>query len=153
MRLLAWNEGYATGVETIDAEHRAFMDSINRLMDEPGVSGGPNGSHLFFERLRFALERQFEKEERLMRELRYAGSEAHQQDHDRLRDQMHDLEEIFGEAEEIDIVELSMRLDSWFMRHFRTHDSALYGYTLPDTPGIAKRDRRGWKSSSPPHRQ
>jgi hemerythrin len=61
-----------------------------------------------------------------MRDRRYERLGAHKQDHERLLDDLRDIMDAFERAEEIDSVELATRLDSWFSRHFRTHDAEFH---------------------------
>ena len=57
-----------------------------------------------------------------MREERYDRLGPHKQDHERLLDDLRDIMDAFEQSEEVDAVELATRLDTWFTRHFRTHD-------------------------------
>jgi hemerythrin len=61
-----------------------------------------------------------------MGESAYPELEAHRADHERLLDEIRDLVEAFRQAEEVDSVDLAMRLEPWFSHHFATHDLRLH---------------------------
>jgi hemerythrin len=50
----------------------------------------------------------------------------HKDKHEPLLDELRKIMDAFEQAEEIDSVELSRRLELWFSRHFRTHDAELH---------------------------
>lgn len=52
--------------------------------------------------------------------------QPHKDDHERLLDELREIMDAFERSDEIDAVELTQRLDSWFTRHFRTHDAELH---------------------------
>ena len=61
-----------------------------------------------------------------MGENAYPELAAHREDHERLLDEIRDVVEAFGQAEEVDSVDLAMRLEPWFSRHFATYDLRLH---------------------------
>ncbi len=126
MALLEWKEEYATGIDDVDQEHKDLIDVINRLhelllADDAGLT-----VPAFFARLIEGVSAHFALEEMIMGESRYPDLEAHREDHARLLDEIRDLVEAFGQAEEIDSVDLAMRLEPWFSHHFATHDLRLH---------------------------
>lgn len=122
MRLLNWTPDYVTGIDAVDSDHRQLFDEINRLHEE--LDAGTRTVASFFRDLESTFKRHFQKEEALMRSRAPAYVE-HRRDHARLLDEIRDIAEAFGNAVEIDSVDLALRLDAWFSRHFRKHDSQL----------------------------
>lgn len=123
MRLLNWTPDYVTGIDTVDSDHRQLIDKINRLHEE--LDAGTRAPVAFFRDLEAEFKRRFQKEEALMRSKASVSYADHKRDHARLLDEVRDIAEAFGNAIEIDSVELALRLDAWFSRHFRKHDSQL----------------------------
>ena len=126
MNLLIWKPEYSVGVEAIDHEHKQLIDTINRLHDELDSSDHKITVSEFFGDLLQEISSHFALEEKVMRDQRYEKLAAHKEDHERLLDELRDIMDCFEQSEEIDCVELSLRLDNWFSRHFRTHDALLH---------------------------
>ena len=125
MRLLDWKEDFSTGVASADADHRELIDTINRLYDEFGDPNHPRDAANLIADVLTAVAIHFAEEEDLMRSRAYPGFERHKEDHDRLLDELHDMMEAFAGADEPDSVELSLRLEPWFARHFNGYDAAM----------------------------
>jgi len=125
MRLLDWKDDFSTGVADADADHRALIDGINRLYGEFGDPAHPRNAASLIADVLAAVAMHFAEEENLMRSRGYPAFERHKEDHDRLLDELHDMMEAFASADEPDSVELSLRLEPWFARHFHSHDAAM----------------------------
>ncbi len=125
MRLLDWKEDFCIVVDAADTDHRALIDTINRLYDEFGEPDHPRDAASLISDVLTAVATHFLEEEELMRTAAYQGFERHKEDHDRLLDELHDMMEAFAGADEPDSVELSLRLEPWFARHFHSYDAAM----------------------------
>jgi hemerythrin len=126
MALLEWKEEYATGIDDVDDEHKDLIDVINRLHELLLADDARLTVPAFFARLIDGVSAHFALEERIMGESAYPDREAHRADHERLLDEMRDLVQAFANAEEVDSVDLAMRLEPWFCQHFATHDLRLH---------------------------
>ncbi len=126
MALLQWKEEYGTGFDDVDDEHKDLIDIINRLHDLLLADNAKLTVPAFFDDLLRGVSAHFALEERIMDESDYAERAGHREDHDRLLEEIRELKEAFEQAEEIDSVELAMRLEPWFSRHFATHDLQLH---------------------------
>jgi hemerythrin-like metal-binding protein len=124
--LLHWKDGYSVGIEPVDHEHRELIDLINRLHAALSAADAHLTVPAFFGDLLAAISSHFALEEKIMRERGYDALPAHKADHERLLDELRDLMDTYEQSEEVDSLELALRLDAWFSRHFRTHDAALH---------------------------
>lgn len=124
--LLQWKDEYSVGIEAVDYEHKQLIELINRLHDELGAKESKLTVPAFLGDLLKGISAHFALEERFMRDHDYDRLASHKDDHERLLDELRDIMETFESAEEIDTVALSGRLDTWFTRHFRTHDAELH---------------------------
>ena len=125
MQLLQWKDEYSVGIDAVDYEHKELIDLINRLHEELGASDSKRTISAFFGDLLKGISAHFALEEKFMRDHAYGRLEPHKEDHERLLDELRDIMDAFEDAKEIDPAELRGRLDTWFTRHFRTHDAAL----------------------------
>jgi hemerythrin len=126
MALLEWKDEYSVGIEDVDYEHKELIDIINRLHELLLADDARLTVPIFFDNLIKGVSTHFALEERLMGEHGYAHTSEHKEDHERLIEEIRDVKEAFEQAEEIDSVELAMRLEPWFSRHFATHDIRLH---------------------------
>jgi hemerythrin len=117
MALLQWQDRYSVGNAAVDHEHKELIDLINHLAETTIGRAG------FFGDLHRAISAHFALEERFMREHSYDQLAAHKADHERLLDDLRDMMDEFDDGR---VDDLSQRLDSWFSRHFETHDARLH---------------------------
>jgi hemerythrin len=71
MTLVKWRDEYGVGATSVDDEHRALIDRINRLDDQLMAEDGPLAASTFFEELTETITAHFVREERFMRERGY----------------------------------------------------------------------------------
>lgn len=126
MRLLQWKQEYSVGIDAVDHEHRELIELINRMHESFAAADAQQTVPAFFGDLLKAISAHFALEEKIMRDEDYRGLAAHKEDHERLLDELREIMDAFERASEIDSFELALRLDAWFLRHFRTHDAALH---------------------------
>lgn len=124
--LLRWKSEYGTGIDAVDYEHQQLIELINRLHEELTASDAAVTVPGFFGDLLRGISAHFALEEHLMRERAYERLLPHKEDHERLLGELRDLMDAYEHAEEVDVVDLSGRLEAWFSRHFRTHDAELH---------------------------
>jgi len=123
MRLLVWKPEYSVGIAAVDDEHRSLIEAINRLHDALDAPDCRQTVPAFFDELLREISAHFTEEEKLMREMNYRRHQEHTEDHEHLLGELRDIMDAFENAEEIDSVELGIRLEHWFTRHFTTHDA------------------------------
>jgi len=126
MTLLQWKSEYGTGIEAVDYEHQQLIELINRLHEQLEASDAAKTVPGFFGDLLRGISAHFALEERLMRESAYEQLLPHKEDHERLLGELRELMDAYENSEEVDVVDLSRRLDAWFSRHFRTYDAELH---------------------------
>jgi hemerythrin len=126
MHLLTWKPEYSVGIDAIDHEHQQLIETINELFDQLNAPERKQTVPGFFGDLLREISAHFALEEKIMRDMKYAQLSQHKQDHERLLDELRDIMDAFEYADEVDIVELATRLDSWFTRHFKTHDAKFH---------------------------
>lgn len=125
MILVPWRDDYRVGAKSVDDEHRALVDRINRLYDQLMVEEDPQAVAAFFGGLINAITEHFVREERYMRERGYDLLPEHREDYERLLDDIRTLIAEFDRNEEEGRDDLATRLDGWLSYHFDTHDARL----------------------------
>ena len=131
MALLQWKDHYSVGIDAVDHEHKELLELINRLHDELITTGEKSSAGMFFGDLFKGISAHFALEERFMRERGYDQLTQHKADHERLLDEIRDIMDDFEEHDKAASAELGARLDTWFSRHFETHDARLHNALGP----------------------
>ena len=126
MPLIVWRDEFALGIPGVDHEHQELIELINRVHDEAQGEGECSAIVGFLGELHAHVSAHFALEEKLMREHRYAGYQAHKDDHERLLEDIVVLIEDFEAGRFIDLDRFSVRLDAWFTDHFRSQDARLH---------------------------
>lgn len=127
MALLQWKDRFSLGIDAIDHEHRSLIELINKLHEEMHGNATQDTIEAFFGDLLMHISAHFALEERIMREQKYDQYPAHKQDHEWLLDDLRDMMDSATVENRANAEALSDRLESWFTRHFETHDARLYG--------------------------
>ena len=91
MPLLAWKSEYSVGIPDVDHEHRELFDLINDLHASLFVPESETTVMDFLGELFTKVSSHLALEEKLMRDGRYASFPAHKSDHERLLDEIRDL--------------------------------------------------------------
>ena len=127
MGMLDWRPEFATGIPSVDYEHRSLIDLLNALHDDLG-RGRPSGEvGRFLAEVHARISAHFALEEKLMRDAGYDAYADHKADHERLLDDIRDIMEDYerGAYEDAEAV-LAERLRRWFGGHFATKDVRLH---------------------------
>ncbi|MGB1883192.1 MAG: bacteriohemerythrin [Gammaproteobacteria bacterium] len=125
--LIEWMDEFELGIDEVDADHRALIELINGLTDALNTDSGDDDIKHLLTEIHTRIGDHFGEEERIMRETGYAAYDAHKADHERLLgdilNMIDDYREVYALAPDL----LGIRIENWFMVHFRTHDARLHG--------------------------
>ena len=126
MTQIEWTEEFSIGIASIDREHEALIVQINQLYEQLNLPTDTETIESMLEELQSDFSAHFALEELLMQEAGFAELEAHRQDHERLLDQIHDLNFHFAEDPDKGKELLINFLSGWFSQHFRGFDARLH---------------------------
>ena len=126
MALLEWRDEFRTGIEGVDHEHEALIEQINSVYEM--IRGGADREDVVdgLGEIYGSISAHFALEERMMMRHGYAEYDQHQQDHERLLDEIREITDEYEATEQLDDARLARRLADWFQLHFKTHDSRLH---------------------------
>jgi hemerythrin len=133
MSLIEWRDEFNLGIEDVDKEHQALIESINAVHDS--VSAGADTAEIVagVSRIYDLVATHFAHEEAYMREQRYMAYSEHKEDHEILLDDLRDIIDQLRSAGNYADARLSTDLQYWFSAHFRKHDARLHRSAHPDT--------------------
>ncbi len=124
MASLAWDKGLATGVQTMDVDHRLQISLINafeallKRKENGGLAERTIAQLVDFTSLHFLSE------ELMMRLHGYPGLEAHQAEHARLLGSVSEIRRRIGSAEGEATAKALDELRQWLVEHIQTMDHA-----------------------------
>lgn len=127
MTVIAWSPRFATGIASIDEQHRQLFDAVNRLQASflRGKARDETRNALAF-LLNYTVEH-FRTEEDHMQRLGYPGFAAHAAGHARL------VEQVASQKARLDggfpmTEEVAAFLADWLRHHIHQVDLAYVGY-------------------------
>lgn len=123
MVAIDWRDEFATGIPSVDHEHRELIAQVNRIHADLLAGAAAAGIDAVLAELHDAIAAHFALEERIMRDHAYAGYGPHKEDHERLLDDIRDIMDSHGANPAEALAE---GLAEWFGRHFRTLDVDLH---------------------------
>jgi hemerythrin len=121
---IEWDDAYAIGVPEIDAQHRCFLDLIQRIADLGDVPfGDTNAENLLREMDRYAYFH-FTSEEALMDIYDYEGLDEQKRIHFHLL-QVLDKRISDFRSQDARLPQLADFLARWFISHLKEDDKSL----------------------------
>ena len=134
MALLRWDEKYLVGYPQIDEEHRYLFVLINDFYDAFMEDRDRARVLQLMNRLVDYAERHFTNEEVLMRDSGFAGLEAHHAHHERLFDQIFQLNARFQDRSVNPTHDTVQFLRTWLCDHI-LHEDLAFGAHLKSLQG------------------
>lgn len=116
---------YGVDYEPVDSEHRVqigLMDALCKALEQEPAEGAIDG---ILERLVSYTDAHFMAEQLLMRQYSYPMYEAHELEHDRLVEKVHELQRKYRAGEILMTLEVAQSLKAWLLRHIKSTDHAL----------------------------
>jgi hemerythrin len=126
MALLEWRDDFRTGIDGVDHEHQALIEQINAVY---ALIGNPANREQVIDGLGEiygSISAHFALEEQMMKRNAYAEYHEHQNDHERLLDEIREISDEFEATAQLDDARLKRKLADWFQLHFKTFDSRLH---------------------------
>jgi hemerythrin-like metal-binding protein len=126
MSLTSLKDGFRTGIECLDYEHRNLVEVMEALSDSFDGAGSTSEVSNLFATFYAQASAHFALEESIMREKKYALYDAHKTDHERMLDQVRQMMEAYEDGQCAECG-MSMRvcLEGWFASHVADADAGL----------------------------
>jgi len=122
MPLLAWNDSYSVGVETIDQQHSGLFAIVNELHAAmlKGQAQSVVGP-LLDKLVKYTLEH-FAYEERMMQAAKYPNFAAHRAHHLDLTRKVEEFMARYKRGDGALTIELMQFLSNWLTKHIKQED-------------------------------
>lgn len=127
MPRVEWRDDFATGVASIDHEHREMVDLLNRVFEKLETDTDREEVADFLGEVHARIAAHFALEEQIMRQRKYDEYEDHKTAHECLLDDIRDImdaheDDTYAERKHA----FAALLQSWFVEHFKTKDARLH---------------------------
>ena len=126
MELIKWSDKFATGISGVDNEHEELIATINSFYLKQSEHSDKDELIQILNNIYGSIHAHFMLEERLMVKHGYDEYEEHKNDHARLLDDIRDITMNLEQTLDFDEQQLKIKLNDWFLIHFKTHDSRLH---------------------------
>lgn len=125
MTYLTWSEDLAVGNNLIDGDHRKLIDMANRLHEVMQEGRGKDVLGKVLNNLIVYTQEHFKREEELMRKLRFDGLDDHKHEHEKLLEQVLDMQQKFERGAVSLSIQMLHFLRDWLIDHIGESDKKL----------------------------
>lgn len=122
---LAWNDSLAVGNTFIDNDHQKLIDMVNRLHILMQEGKGKDVLGKVLHNLISYTQEHFLREEDLMRKIAYPGRNEHKNEHEKLLEQVLDLQKKYESGAGTLSIQVLHFLRDWLINHIGKSDVAL----------------------------
>lgn len=123
---LIWRDEYLIGVDELDWEHQDLFQRLNELHDALAKSGDLDAIEDCLGEIHARVESHFALEEQYMRANKFAGYDAHKEEHDEFLEVLVELAKgILDDPEPERRDNLEFQLQAWVINHVITSDRDL----------------------------
>jgi hemerythrin len=121
MALLNWSDEYLIGIESVDAEHRWLIDSVNNFHDLQ-LHGDSDAVRAMVSDLTDYICEHFRNEEGIMARYNYPDRDSHAKEHKKLAVRVRDIEDRLRNESVVSAAELSGFILDWITEHILKSD-------------------------------
>lgn len=125
MTYLTWSDDLAVGNNFIDGDHQKLIDMVNRLHALMHEGKGKDVLDKVLRNLITYTQEHFRREEDLMRTMRFPGFHEHKDEHEKLLQQVLDLQQKFESGAATLSIQVLHFLRDWLINHIGKSDKEL----------------------------
>lgn len=117
MQPIKWRDGFNTGIEEIDNQHKSLVDTINKLYEN--ITGGNDNitlNEIFVELFDYA-NHHFTTEENYMLRFNFDGYQEHKAEHDYFKERINKIRLEYPMSSDEMKIELMNFLRDWLINH------------------------------------
>ena len=122
MSMIAWSNQFSVGVQEVDQQHQVLIGIVNQLSAALDMQGSDFDSHKVINELVQYTVYHFGTEERLMREISYAGIDRHVGEHQSFVKKVSQMVAQRDRGEGPSLEELLIFLRDWLISHILNSD-------------------------------
>ena len=132
-----WDEKLATGIRVLDEDNKGLFETVARLERQNLERQGEEHIAATISSLILHTVEHFEREERFLWKAGYPKFQAHKALHDRFREMVMALQELYlADPERIDLIRVVKFLSEWLTEHISQADADFVPYVRGEKPGV-----------------
>jgi len=120
--MFEWSDEFATGVGSVDAQHRMLFQIGAELYTAMSTGEGRAASNRILDKLVQYTAKHFAHEERLMQNAEYPELAAHRKQHEALTKQVMSFQNQVRSGRAVVTVQLLLFIKSWLEDHIKNTD-------------------------------
>jgi hemerythrin len=125
MGYFSWTDELSVGSTFIDNDHRKLIGLVNQLHEAMSQGQGKEIlKNVLVELIKYTKEH-FRREEEHMQKIQYAERTAHKVEHDKLLNEVLDLQKKFNDGSVMLTIQVSKFLREWLVTHIMKSDQKL----------------------------
>lgn len=128
LKLMHWDEGYATGIGFVDSQHQQLFELVNDLHQAMQEGKAAAAIRALLQNLHRYADTHFRQEEEMMEAARYPDLEQHRLKHGTFLEHLKEFHEGLEKGEMVTIKVLNFLRD-WIANHIRGTDRRYLPYT------------------------
>lgn len=125
MPLFTWSDAYSVGNQFIDNDHKKLVKLVNDFHDAMQEGRGNDVIGKVLHNLAIYTKEHFNREEAEMQRIKYAYYLKHKQEHDKLLDEVAQLQSSFQNGKAMLTIKVSKFLKEWLINHIQQTDQLL----------------------------
>jgi hemerythrin len=122
MAVFVWNEKFSVGMETMDNQHKHFLNLLNNLGDEIQRKNSPEMVEMSINRLFNYAMIHFRDEEKILSTCGYPEIEQQRREHSFFVKQVKEMEASHQGGNLVRLESVVSFLRDWFINHIMTED-------------------------------
>ncbi len=125
MTLVEWSDGFLTGIEELDGQHKKIVELIKIISKEDNIKDYSEEVNSALKELIEQATINFQKEEELMEQYEYREFQTHRDHHSKIIERIKAIQNMYSKHELRVITNLSSPLKNWFMEDLIEEDKKL----------------------------
>lgn len=134
MPVYAWDQEYATGIPSIDAQHQWMFKLVQELYDAYRSGKAKEAIPGMLTNLVSYCLTHFNDEEAQMKQHRFPALAFHREEHRQLMTRVYHLHERYANNEPDVAMEMSILLSNWLKTHIQEQDQVFAEFLRPSSP-------------------
>ena len=128
MAVFTWNDKFSVSVESMDKQHKYFLDLLNNLNDQIQQKYDDETVTVAIHKLFNYAAFHFRDEENILNTTGFTGLKEQHREHGFFMEQVKEMEESLKHGDRVQLGSVVSFLKDWFMNHIMSEDKKYAAY-------------------------
>lgn len=132
---LNWDNTLATGISTIDSQHKELFERINQLLIAMKSGKGKDEALRSLNFLEEYVIKHFNDEEEIQKKNNYPSYNVQHKQHEEFKEELKELRKVFETTgvSAIFVINVQQKMSNWWNKHIRDLDKDLGKFLIQNT--------------------